>query len=392
MAKFVFINLPFQAHINPTLPVVRELVQQGHTVIYYLTGKYQQAIESTGARFQCYQSLLEQPGSDAQQENHPLALPMLMVDEACVVMEQILESVQAENADCIVYNPLCLSGRFIAQMLAIPAVISRAFFVSHENNLRTYRFGEKDPVVEERMQASMRLLCSLYPIQPFNIMSIFFHKEALNIVYLPRSFQPYGASFGEEYCFVGPSTGMHCETEDFPFEQLSGAPLIYITSGTIFNTNPDFFTTCFAAFAAQPFQVVMTTGRLKEPLKLGPIPDNVMVRSYVPQFEVLQRASLCIHHGGMATIMDCIALGIPMIAIPQAANQQPMARRIAETGLGIFLEKEGVTAQILRTTAAHVAHDSQFRSNLQQMQEEAKLAGGFKAAADALQRFVVNPR
>jgi MGT family glycosyltransferase len=392
MAKFVFINLPFQAHINPTLPVVQELVQRGDTVIYYLTERYQQAIESTGARFQCYQSLLEQPGSDAQQESHPLALPMLMVDEARFVMGQILESVRAEEADCIVYNPLCLSGKFIAQMFTLPAVISRAFFVSHENNLRTYRFGEKDPAVEEKMQASMRQLCSLYPIQPFNIMSIFFHKEALNIVYLPRSFQPYGTSFGEEYLFVGPSTGMHCETEDFPFDQLNGAPLIYITSGTIFNTNPAFFTTCFAAFAEQPVQVVMTTGRLKEPLKLGSIPDNIIVRSYVPQFEVLQRASLCIHHGGMATIMDCIALGIPMIAIPQAANQQPMARRIAETGLGVFLEKEGVTAELLRNTTTHVLHDSQFRINLQRMQEEAKLAGGFKAAVDALQRFVAEPR
>jgi len=392
MAKFVFVNLPFQAHINPTLPVVQELVRRGDEVIYYLTAKYQRAIESTGARFFCYRSLLEQPGSDSLQESHPLALPMQMVDEACIVMEQILESVQAMGADCIVYNPLCLSGRFIAQMLGMPAVISRAFFVSHANNLRTYQFREREPEVEKRIQASMQRLCTLYPIQPFNIMSMFFHKEALNIVYLPRSFQPYGDSFGDEYLFVGPSTGLPCETEDFPFAELGKAPLIYITSGTIFNNNPDFFKMCFAAFADQPFQVVMTTGRMNKPLELGPIPDNFLVRSYVPQFEVLQRASLCIHHGGMATIMDCISLAIPMIAIPQAANQQPMARRVAETGLGVFLEKESVTAEVLQNTARHILDDAAYRANLQRMQAEAVRSGGSKAAADALQRFVMGLR
>src|SRR5437588_2604362 len=111
-------------------------------------------------------------------------------------------------------------------MLNIPAVISRAFFVSHENNLRAYHFGERDPEVEMRLQASMKQLCTLYPVQPFNIMSIFFHKEALNIVYIPRSFQPYGESFGQEYRFVGPSIGPLCETADFPFDQFNKEPLI----------------------------------------------------------------------------------------------------------------------------------------------------------------------
>src|SRR5258707_7368076 len=388
MPKFVLISLPFQAHINPTLPVVRELVARGNEVIYYLTEKYRLAIEATGAGFYGYQSMLEQPGSDTQQESHPLALPIMTVDECCFVMPQILESVRAEHADCIVYNPWCLSGRFIAQVLSIPAVLSRAFFVSHENNLHSYQFGERDPEVEKRLQASMKQLCARYPIEPFNIMSIFFHKEALNIVYIPRSFQPYGESFGKEYLFVGPSTGLYCETADFPFSQLSQAPLIYVTSGTIFNHNPRFFETCFAAFADQPWQVVMTTGKQAGLLELGQLPKNFLVRSYVPQFEVLQRAALCIHHGGMVTIMDCISLGIPMVAIPQAANQQPNARRVAETGLGAVLEKESVTADALREAAVSVFNDPLIHKNVQRMQEEAKSSGGFKAAADALQYFV----
>jgi MGT family glycosyltransferase len=237
----------------------------------------------------------------------------------------------------------------------------------------------------------MDRLCTRYPIEPFDLVSMFLHKEALNIIYVPRSFQPYGESFGPEYVFVGPSVGLHCATADFPFEQLDTRPLIYITLGTVANHNPTFFNMCFEAFAEQSWQVVITTGRPLEQLQLGTLPENVLIRSYVPQFELLQRASLCIHHGGMATIMDCISLGIPMITIPQAANQRPNARRIVETELGIQLEKEAVTAEILRETVSRVLSDPTYQVHARQMQEDAFLAGGFQAAADALQNFVKKP-
>jgi MGT family glycosyltransferase len=388
MTKFAFVNLPFHAHINPTLPVVQELVTRGDQVVYYLTEKYRGAIEATGATFYSYQSILEQPAGNTQEENNPLALPMLMIDECSSVISQILESVRGERPDCVVYNPMSISGRFIAQILNVPAVISRAFFAPHEKNLRAYQFGKKDPVFEQRLQASMGQLCSHYPIEPFDVVSMFLHKEALNIVYVPRSFQPYGESFGSEYVFVGPSIGLRCATADFPFEQLGTRPLIYITLGTVANNNPEFFNTCFAAFAGQPWQIVITTGRPMEQLNLSTPPENVLIRSYVPQFEILQHAALCIHHGGMATIMDCLSLGIPMIAIPQAANQRPNTRRIAEAGLGLQLEKDAVTVESLRNAVREVVSDPAYRIRAQQMQEDARSAGGFQAAADALQHFV----
>ena len=83
MTRYAFFNIPFHAHINPTLAVVQELVARGDEVVYYLTEKYRSIIEATGATFHCYQSLLESSGSDFQEQSHPLALPMQMIDEFC---------------------------------------------------------------------------------------------------------------------------------------------------------------------------------------------------------------------------------------------------------------------------------------------------------------------
>ena len=51
MAKIVFFSIPAAGHTNPTLGVVRELVQRGHEVWYYCYDAYREKIEATGAKF-----------------------------------------------------------------------------------------------------------------------------------------------------------------------------------------------------------------------------------------------------------------------------------------------------------------------------------------------------
>jgi len=386
MAKFAFFNIPLHAHINPTLPVVKELVARGDEVTYYLTDKYKDAIEATGATFHSYHSKLEHSAAHAHDQNRSLS--MQMVDECLSVMPQVLESVRKEQPDCIVYDPMCLSGRLLAHILDIPAVISRPIFVAHEQGRRkSFRSRGIEQEDMRHFEESMERLCKLYPVQSFDVMSMFTHKEDLNIIYIPRSFQMQGESLGEEYRFVGPSIGPRCESSTFPFEQLSKRPVVYITLGTVYNYSPDFFKTCFAAFANQPWQIVIATGRPLEQLHLGPIPANVMVCSYVPQLEVLQRTAVMISHGSMTTVMEAISRGVPMVVIPQASSQETSARRVAELGLGIALEKDKVTAESLRDAVQQIMRDPHFSIRAQQMQEEASESGGFQSAADALQSF-----
>ncbi|HEU5376883.1 MAG TPA: macrolide family glycosyltransferase [Ktedonobacteraceae bacterium] len=383
MAKFAFCNIPLHAHINPTLPIVQELVARGDQVIYYLTERYRGAIEATGATFRGYPSKIEQSAREA-----PDTLTTLTVEECLLTMPQMLESVRMEQPDCIVYDPMCLSGRFIAQVLHIPAVISRPTFVAHEQGRRTFQARGPEPAAMQRFRAATEELCSRYSLPPFDVMDIFQHKEALNVVYIPRSFQPQSESLGDEYLFVGPSIGARCEVSDFPFARLGTRPVVYITLGTVYNNSPDFFKTCFAALADQPWQVVVATGRPVDELHLGPIPENFLVQHYVPQSDVLRYASVFVGHGGMTTFMESISQGVPMVVIPQAPSQVASARRVAELKLGIVLEKTAVTAESLREAVTTLMNDPLFRSRVQRMQEDARLAGGFQKAAEALQDFV----
>lgn len=51
MSKIVVFNVPAHGCVNPTLPVVHELVSRGEQVAYYLTGEFEPQIRHAGVEF-----------------------------------------------------------------------------------------------------------------------------------------------------------------------------------------------------------------------------------------------------------------------------------------------------------------------------------------------------
>jgi UDP:flavonoid glycosyltransferase YjiC (YdhE family) len=71
----------------------------------------------------------------------------------------------------------------------------------------------------------------------------------LNVVTLPRAFQPDADALDERYVFVGPSISPRSDASGFPLDRLAGDPTQYVSLGTVFNANPEYFDACFDAFA-----------------------------------------------------------------------------------------------------------------------------------------------
>ena len=389
MAKFVFVNIPSLSHVNPTLPMVQELVARGEEVIYYLTEPYKEAIEATGATFRSYESQIERINQAATSSGKLVGLPMHMLDEALFVIPQILNSIRAEQPDCLVYETMCLSGRLVAEIAHIPAVNFRMIFAFSKRLADIFRSNASHDLEGlQSFQASMAKACKLYGIQPFHLGSIFTHEEALNIVTVPRAFQIDNESFGAQYAFVGASVAPRQHDTEFPFAQIERQPVIYISHGTVYNNKLDFFQRCIAAFANTSWKVVISIGKNVAQEQLGPIPANFIIRAYVPQLEVLKYASVCVTHGGMSTIMEAFSYGVPLVVIPQATSDVTInARRVQELGLGVMLDEKSFTPELLRTTALSISNDPTYYSRVQWMREEIEKAGGYKRAADVLQEF-----
>ena len=49
--RILMVNVPYAGHVNPTLPLTKELVKRGHQVAYVNSEEFHSKIEATGAAF-----------------------------------------------------------------------------------------------------------------------------------------------------------------------------------------------------------------------------------------------------------------------------------------------------------------------------------------------------
>jgi MGT family glycosyltransferase len=406
VSKILVFNVPAHGHVNPTLPVVRELVSRGEQVVYYLTDEFESQIRQTGAEFRRIEDMQmgsgPPPGVSAMGQNDPAKVRQMMaaffprmMAGGLWLVPGLVDRARVEDADCVVYDSFCPWGRALAAILGLPAVAFVPSYAMTQHFPLVRRLSavfdeETSPEAEEAMSDFQDISWQLhdrYGLAPLRITDPFVTAEALNIVTLPRAFQPDADTLDKRYMFVGPSISPRSDGSGFPLDLLAGDPTLYVSLGTVFNANPEFFASCFDAFAGSDWRVVLSIGARTDPSSLDRVPDNFLVRPHVPQLEVLEHTDVFVTHGGMNSVMEAIYYGVPMVVVPQQPEQAMTAARVAELGLGVTMELGQVTAGALLDAVTTVSGDAGYRSRLVHMQQAARDAGGYPRAADAIQQF-----
>ncbi len=400
MAKYAFLNAPARGHVNPTLPVVQELVRRGQEVSYYLTEEFRPVVEATGAVFQPYESKMKDipaiASSRVNMANRPNGGvgPAFLFEDVQYVPPQVRDRLRAEQPDAIIYDFMCAWAHPLIDELQVPAIATRATYASNEhfNMLKNMHANMQNmPGLRARMEQMRATMgdaggTMANPLE--NMARLLARVEALNIIFITREFQPAGETFDDRYLFVGPSILPRPEAPDFPFERLDAErPLLYISLGSIFNNQPEFYKQCFAAFADQDWQVVLSTGKRTDLSAIGKVPQNFLLSAYVPQLDILPRTQLFVTHAGTNSVMESMYFGVPMVLIPQQPEQYMHAQRTMDMGLGMLLERDSVNATTLREAVERVADDPSYNDRLQQAQQAVRAAGGYQRAADAIMEF-----
>ena len=116
---------------------------------------------------------------------------------------------------------------------------------------------------------------------------------------------------------------------------------MYLTFGTAapqMGCFPDLYRAAIDALAPLPINLLVTTGRDRDPAALGPVPANVRVERWLPQTDVVRHARAMVCHGGTGTVRGALAQGVPVAVLPMFADQPHNAARVAELGAGLVIE------------------------------------------------------
>ncbi|MBB5034759.1 glycosyltransferase [Prosthecobacter vanneervenii] len=67
------------------------------------------------------------------------------------------------------------------------------------------------------------------------------------------------------------------------------------------------------------------------------LPDTIHTTTYVPFSLLLPHVSVCVHYGGMGTLSQCFAAGLPQIIVPMVFDQFDNAHFVESLGAGLQL-------------------------------------------------------
>jgi MGT family glycosyltransferase len=399
MSKVVMLGHPAPGHINPTLPVIAELVRRGEEVSYYATEPFRAKVEAVGAAFRSY-------GAHDLFERNLASGGMLggmagLIETTEVILPELLASVRAEAPDYLLVEAHAVWGNVIAQILGVPVATICSMFAINEgliapHELLGHLYGGAPRALAfdgligfSRYYEIARRLNQHYDVDVPGIVDYLGNRQALNIVCTSRDFQIGGERFDESYVFAGPSlssfVGSSSATDD-DRKWTTERPLIYVSMGTMYNDEAALYRACFEAFGAQPYQVVMAVGHRIDRGLLPEPPANVLVREYVPQMDVLRCASLFVTHGGINSAHEAMLCGVPMIVLPKAADHFVVAERVAAVGAGLVLHRGEASSARLVELTGRVLADPAYRERSAAMGQSLRMAGGAVRAADEIQR------
>jgi UDP:flavonoid glycosyltransferase YjiC (YdhE family) len=370
-------------HVLPMVPLAHALRDRGHDVLWATGPDAQPWVRGAGLR--AFTAGLNR--SDARhelQQRHPelrtmpgeeipdLVFPKMFGGICAPAMfADLLPLAKDWSPRLVVHDAAELAGPVVAAALGVPSV--------------TKSFGALTP--RHRVAAASDEVAPLWRsvgLQPPPYAGCY---EQLYLDVYPPGMQPPLPQY------VGRSQPMRPVAYDLP-EEATGSrgsgtkpdgiplahgfedrPLVYLTMGTVFS-DPLALRRIVNRLASLEIRLLVTVGPAGNPAEMGAQPPNVRIERYIAQTLVLPLCEVVISHGGSGTMLQTLALGLPQLCLPRAADQFLNAAAVTRAGAGLALVPAEAGGQAIAAAAIRLLDEPSFRECAMRQGQEIALMPG----------------
>ncbi len=388
-----FLSLPLTGHLHPTLALAKALQGRGHRITFFNLPDVAGVSRAAGIPFvplgeddaplgsvaELLGPLAKLSGLAVVEDWFQRTLPVLLD----IVFRHLPGALIDHPVDGLVFDAAYNTAPLVALRKHIPFLqlwLPMHYDLSGSTPIPTFGwFPEKTPeALARNKQALQQMAQQAVPAFARGAayaervgLAIDLHDRAalaspLGILtQTPKEFDFPDSPVAPQFSYVGPlQDDSSRASTTFAWEKLDGRPLVYASLGTLVNGSQEIRDVLLQAMSKLPeLQFVLTLGGAGVPARRGGDPENVVVVEQAPQLELLKRARLCITHAGLNTVLECLRLGVPMVAIPIGFDQPGVAARIAFHGVGERLELNELTAGRLISTIRQVFDHESYRSS-----------------------------
>ncbi|WP_371097836.1 macrolide family glycosyltransferase [Streptomyces sanglieri] len=385
-AHVAMVGIPAVSHVLPSLEIIRELVARGHRVSYANDPAVAGLIEATGAEFVPYGSVL--PVADNNWPEDPIEVMGVFLDEGVQALPQLRAAYDHDPADLYLYDIGAYAARALGEAQGRPLLQLSPTYVGWEGYAEEVAAPMWQlPGADAYRARFARWLaeCGATTLE----VDTFCGPPARSLALIPKAMQPNADRVDTDtVTFVGPCFGGRTDKETWTRPEGAGKVLL-VSLGSAFTKQPEFYRRCLAAYGDLPgWHVVLQIGKYTDPAELGDIPANVEVHSWVPQLAILEQADAFVTHAGMGGSSEGLFTGVPMIAVPQAADQFNNADRLVELGVARRIDTEQATGEALRTALTELVADPEVARRSALLRAEARAEGGTPRAADLIEELL----
>jgi len=411
-----FLSLPVPGHLNPMTTLARKLQSRGHDVVFISLADVAPFVDAAGIPFVPCSEKAYPAGAAAMlsrrlselsgEEALHFTVNSMMKGYTESLYESLPATLSKAGVDGLVLDQYQPYVELIPMHLRMPFVqVSNALHVDytgqtpicfvdwpHETGAEALARNMEGVRRARKLLESVTATAQTYAKEAGLSVDWNNPHSTLSplawITQCPRELDFGSAPDFPQFQYAGPfHDGRGRMNFDFPWQQLTGEPIIYASMGTLQNGLIDIFRSITqAAIGLKELQFVLAVGGHLDPKQLGVVPANVMVVSYAPQIEVLKRSALCITHAGLNTVLESLSNGVPMLAIPITNDQPGVAARIADKKVGVVMSPNHASPGNLVTTIKRVLGDSTFRDSVQRVQKAIRSTDGLSIAAGILER------
>jgi zeaxanthin glucosyltransferase len=186
---------------------------------------------------------------------------------------------------------------------------------------------------------------------------------------------------------VGAALGGRPPVPEFPWDLLDPhRPRVLVTMGTLsMDVAKDFY--------QRTVEALRPLGERLQAIVVAPDrtvtapPAHVLVLPRVPMLELMPHLDVVVSHGGLNTVCEALAHGVPLVVAPIKNDQPINAAQVAAAGAGIRIRFARARPEELRAAILAVIDGPAYRAAASRVRASFVAAGGAPAAAAHLEQL-----
>jgi MGT family glycosyltransferase len=379
VSRFLIVTLPLAGHANPAVAVADALSARGHEVAWCGSKAYFEPLLGPD-------SILFPTGTRLfrDQAGHGIgALKSLwqryVIPMARFTLPAVDRAIGEYQPDVVLVDQHAVAGALTAHRHGLPwaTLITGAMELTHPLAAL--------PRVDAWVRAQLASLCRDAGIEAGSSgegdLDLLFSPYL--VIALTTSALTGEQPFPGHFALVGAALANRPGT--FAWDLLHPARRkVLISVGTLATgLAADFYQRAVAAVA--PLSGTVQAIIVAPPELVPDPPGNVLAVPSVPMLALLPRLDAVISHGGMNTVSETLAHGLPLVIAPIRHDQPVVASQVARAGAGIRVPFSRVRPAQLRDALVTVLDDPSYRHAAERIRDSFTDAGGAPAAAARLE-------